>query len=175
MRLPCVYRVYLRIQNTISASRQVVARGSGRCANRGWHAPWAIVGGQVQQPVKRAFTSSILSAIPAITQHDFSRKATWSWLEKQFFFAKGRFLLGQGGKTYKDIYLPNGLLSTISRGSKVRLFNNAIAMAMPVSKPKYMVGIKLDKHKIEKPNTTINEVQKMALPMLPWEFTNAVW
>tara|TARA_B100000214_G_C23392886_1_gene367974 strand:+ start:374 stop:496 length:123 start_codon:yes stop_codon:yes gene_type:complete len=37
-------------------------------------------------------------------------------------------------------------------------------MAIPVKTPKYIVGIKFDKTKIEKPKTIVIEVFKIAIP-----------
>ena len=43
-------------------------------------------------------------------------------------------------------------------GSRVKEAKSAATMANPVNKPKYIVGIKLDKDNIEKPITIIDEV-----------------
>jgi hypothetical protein len=43
-------------------------------------------------------------------------------------------------------------------GSSVRLAINATAIARPVSNPKYIVGIKLDRANIEKPIMTVMDV-----------------
>ena len=47
--------------------------------------------------------------------------------------------------------LPNGLRVIINFGSKVRTDIIASNIAIPVNIPKYIVGIKLDNIKIEKP------------------------
>jgi len=55
-------------------------------------------------------------------------------------------------KKYFTGYLtsgPRGLKTTISKGNKVKLLKSATAMAIPVRKPKYIVGIKLDKVRTE--------------------------
>jgi hypothetical protein len=53
---------------------------------------------------------------------------------------------------------PRGLNTTIKRGSNVKLLKRATAMANPVRKPKYIVGIKLDKVRMENPTVTVIEV-----------------
>ena len=53
---------------------------------------------------------------------------------------------------------PRGLKTTISKGNKVRLLKSATTMAIPVRKPKYIVGIKLDKVRIENPTVTVIDV-----------------
>ena len=40
---------------------------------------------------------------------------------------------------------PRGLKTTINNGNKVKLLKSATAIATPVKKPKYIVGIKFDK------------------------------
>ena len=64
-------------------------------------------------------------------------------------------------KEYSTGYLtsgPRGLKTTISKGNKVKLLKSATAMAIPVRKPKYIVGIKLDKVRTENPTVTVMEV-----------------
>ena len=41
---------------------------------------------------------------------------------------------------------------------------NAKSIAIPVKTPKYIVGIKLDRTNIEKPNTMVIDVFKIAIP-----------
>jgi len=53
---------------------------------------------------------------------------------------------------------PRGLKTTINKGNKVKLLKRATAIAIPVRKPKYIVGIKFDKVKTEKPTVTVMEV-----------------
>ena len=43
-------------------------------------------------------------------------------------------------------------------------------MATPVNIPKYIVGIKLDKIKIEKPKTIVIDVFNIATPTVEWHF-----
>ena len=45
-------------------------------------------------------------------------------------------------------------------------------IAIPVKKPKYIVGIKFDKTKIEKPKTIVIEVFKIAIPTVLWHLSN---
>ena len=64
-------------------------------------------------------------------------------------------------KKYFTGYLtsgPRGLKTTSSKGNKVKLLKSATAMAIPVRKPKYIVGIKLDKVRTENPTVTVMEV-----------------
>ena len=49
-------------------------------------------------------------------------------------------------------------------GNKVKTEIIANNMAIPVKIPKYIVGMKLDKTKIEKPKTIVTEVLSIALP-----------
>ena len=53
---------------------------------------------------------------------------------------------------------PKGRKTTSNRGSRVRDANKAMSMASPVSKPKYMVGRKLDRTRIENPIMMVIEV-----------------
>ena len=61
-------------------------------------------------------------------------------------------------------YFPNGLTNNINDGSKVKTEIIANNIAKPVKIPKYIVGINLDKTKIENPKTIVIDVFKMALP-----------
>ena len=64
-------------------------------------------------------------------------------------------------KKYFTGYLtsgPRGLKTIISKGNKVKLLKSATTMAIPVRKPKYIVGIKLDKVRTENPTVTVMEV-----------------
>ena len=59
------------------------------------------------------------------------------------------------------IYLvsgPRGLKTKISKGNKVKLLKSATAIAIPVRRPKYIVGTKLDKVRMENPTVTVIEV-----------------
>ena len=66
-------------------------------------------------------------------------------------------------------YFPNGLINKIKDGSKVNTEIIANNIAIPVKIPKYIVGIKFDKTKIEKPKTIVIEVLSIALPTVPWQ------
>tara|TARA_B100001758_G_C18320258_1_gene562800 strand:- start:84 stop:263 length:180 start_codon:yes stop_codon:yes gene_type:complete len=59
------------------------------------------------------------------------------------------------------------LIIIISLGNKVSTASNAINIASPVNKPKIIVGMKLDKIRIENPNIIVTLVKNIALPMLP--------
>ena len=59
---------------------------------------------------------------------------------------------------------PNGFKLKINFGSNVNTDIIANIIAIPVNIPKYIVGIKLDNTKIEKPNTIVIEVFKIATP-----------
>ena len=65
----------------------------------------------------------------------------------------------------KDTYrpLPKGLTIKIKEGSKVRTDIIANSIAIPVNTPKYIVGIKFDNTRIEKPKTIVIEVFKIAI------------
>ena len=72
-----------------------------------------------------------------------------------------RLSLSMNDKKYSTGHLtsgPRGLKTTISKGNKVKLLKSATAMAIPVRKPKYIVGIKLDKVRTENPTVTVMEV-----------------
>ena len=49
-------------------------------------------------------------------------------------------------------------------GNKVKTDIIANSMAIPVNTPKYIVGINLDRTKIENPNTIVIEVFNIATP-----------
>ena len=61
-------------------------------------------------------------------------------------------------------FIFNGFINNIKDGSKVRTDIIANNIAIPVKIPKYIVGINLDKTKIENPKTIVIEVFKIALP-----------
>ena len=50
---------------------------------------------------------------------------------------------------------PNGFQSNIIRGRTVKAAKSAINIAVAVRTPKYMVGMKLDNTKIEKPKMMV--------------------
>ena len=65
----------------------------------------------------------------------------------------------------KKIYLPpNGRNTCNNAGSRVKTDIIANNIAIPVNIPKYIVGIKLDKTKIENPKTIVMEVFNIATP-----------
>ena len=61
-------------------------------------------------------------------------------------------------------YFPNGLKTNIKDGSKLKTEIIANSIANPVNIPKQIVGMNLDKTKIEKPKTIVIEVFKIATP-----------
>ena len=60
--------------------------------------------------------------------------------------------------------MSKGLKVIKKLGSKVRTRSIANIIAIPVNTPKYIVGIKFDNTKIEKPNTIIIDVLSIATP-----------
>ena len=52
----------------------------------------------------------------------------------------------------------------MSFGKRVRTEINASNIAIPVKTPKYIVGIKFDKTKIENPKTIVIDVFSIAMP-----------
>ena len=69
---------------------------------------------------------------------------------------------------------PKGLRIRISFGSKVKTEIIANNIAIPVNTPKYIVGIKLDNTKIEKPKTIVTEVFKIATPTVLWHLSKVL-
>ena len=63
---------------------------------------------------------------------------------------------------------PKGLSTKINLGRRVNTDIKASNIAIPVNTPKYIVGIKLDKTNIEKPNTIVIEVFRIAIPTVLW-------
>ena len=61
-------------------------------------------------------------------------------------------------------YLPKGFVNNIKDGSNVNTDSIASNIASPVNTPKQIVGINFDKIRIEKPNTIVIEVFKIADP-----------
>ena len=61
-------------------------------------------------------------------------------------------------------YFPNGLINKIREGSKVKTEIIANNIANPVKIPKQIVGMNLDKTRIEKPKTIVIEVFRIATP-----------
>ena len=66
----------------------------------------------------------------------------------------------------KSIYyfISKGLKLIKKLGNKVKTSNIASNIASPVNIPKYIVGMKFDRTKIEKPNTIVIEVLSIAIP-----------
>ena len=50
----------------------------------------------------------------------------------------------------------------------------ANSIAIPVKTPKYIVGIKLDKTKIENPNTMVIDVFSIATPTVEWQYLSVL-
>ena len=66
-------------------------------------------------------------------------------------------------------------LSTKSKdGNNVKTDIMANNIAIPVKTPKYIVGIKLDKTKIENPNTIVIDVFSMATPTVEWQYLSVL-
>ena len=63
-----------------------------------------------------------------------------------------------------------GLNISNNAGNKVSTEIIASSIAIPVNIPKYIVGIKLDKTKIENPNTIVIDVFNIAMPTVEWHF-----
>ena len=64
----------------------------------------------------------------------------------------------------------NGLNAKIKDGNNVKTDIIANSIAKPVKTPKYIVGIKLDKTKIENPNTIVIDVFSIATPTVEWHY-----
>ena len=60
----------------------------------------------------------------------------------------------------------------INVGNKVKTDIIANSMAIPVNTPKYIVGINLDRTKIENPNTIVIDVFNIATPTVEWQVFN---
>jgi hypothetical protein len=59
---------------------------------------------------------------------------------------------------------PNGFKTKIKVGKRVKTEIRAKSIAIPVNTPKYIVGIKFDKTRIEKPKTIVIDVLSIAMP-----------
>ena len=59
---------------------------------------------------------------------------------------------------------PKGFKTKINVGKRVKTEIRASNIAIPVNTPKYIVGIKFDKTKIEKPKTIVIDVLSIAIP-----------
>ena len=66
-------------------------------------------------------------------------------------------------------------MSTKSKdGNNVKTEIIANSIAIPVKTPKYIVGIKLDKTKIENPNTIVIDVFSIATPTVAWQYLSVL-
>ena len=66
-------------------------------------------------------------------------------------------------------------MSTKSKdGNNVKTDIIANSIAIPVNTPKYIVGIKLDKIKIENPNTIVIDVFSIATPTVEWQYLSVL-
>ena len=65
-------------------------------------------------------------------------------------------------------------MKSINFGNKVNTAKSAINIANPVNNPNIIVGTKLDKMRIEKPNMIVMPVKNIARPMLSCESFNAI-
>ena len=63
-----------------------------------------------------------------------------------------------------DYLISKGLSTKSKDGNNVKTDIIANNIAIPVKTPKYIVGIKLDKTKIENPNTIVIDVFSIATP-----------
>ena len=63
-----------------------------------------------------------------------------------------------------------GLSAKSKDGNNVKTDIIANSIAIPVKMPKYIVGIKLDKTKIENPNTIVIDVFSIATPTVEWQY-----
>jgi len=59
----------------------------------------------------------------------------------------------------------------MSFGKRVKTEIKASSIAMPVNTPKYIVGIKFDKTKIENPKTIVIDVLSIATPTVLWHLS----
>ena len=63
-----------------------------------------------------------------------------------------------------SVSCPKGFKINISFGKRVKTEIIASNIAIPVKTPKYIVGMKFDNTKIEKPKTIVIDVFKIAIP-----------
>ena len=59
-------------------------------------------------------------------------------------------------------------------GNNVKTDIIANSIAIPVKTPKYIVGIKLDKTKIENPNTMVIDVFSIATHTVEWQYLSVL-
>ena len=67
-----------------------------------------------------------------------------------------------------------GLSIKSKDGNNVKTEIIANSIAIPVKTPKYIVGIKLDKTKIENPNTIVIDVFNIATPTVAWQYLSVL-
>ena len=67
-----------------------------------------------------------------------------------------------------------GLNTKSKDGNNVKTDIIARSIAIPVNTPKYIVGIKLDKIKIENPNTIVMDVFRIATPTVEWQYLSVL-
>ena len=67
-----------------------------------------------------------------------------------------------------------GLNTKSKDGSSVKTEIIASSIAIPVKTPKYIVGMKLDKIKIENPNTIVIDVFSIAIPTVAWQYLSVL-
>ena len=63
----------------------------------------------------------------------------------------------------------------MSFGKSVKTDIKASSIAKPVNIPKYIVGIKFERTKIEKPKTIVIEVLSIATPTVLWHLSTVWW
>ena len=73
-----------------------------------------------------------------------------------------------------DYLISKGLSTKSKDGNNVKTDIIANNIAIPVKTPKYIVGIKLDKTKIENPNTIVIDVFSIATPTVEWQYLSVL-
>ena len=73
-----------------------------------------------------------------------------------------------------DYLISKGLSTKSKDGNNVKTDIIANNIAIPVKTPKYIVGIKLDKIKIENPNTIVIDVFSIATPTVEWQYLSVL-
>ena len=71
-------------------------------------------------------------------------------------------------------FILKGLNTKRSDGNSVKTDIIANSIAIPVKTPKYIVCIKLDKTKIEKPKTIVIDVFSIATPTVEWQYLSVL-
>ncbi len=72
---------------------------------------------------------------------------------------------------YNFVSDPKGCNTNINFGKRVKTEIKAKSIAIPVNTPKYIVGIKFDRTKIEKPKTIVIDVFNIAIPTVLWHLS----